>query len=127
MGAHALLVEVEAGFGFAHERAALLKGEEVFEGLLINGAGIGVGVGWEADFGAVDVEKGIGFSLGEGGGFLAVDDVVGDAGHFGDACGVGAEALESFDSEHRGGKEKGIGWRLQEFVGGGKESPEGRS
>lgn len=101
VGAHALLVKVNAGLALADQGAFLLEFEEVLAGLRVNGVGIWVSRRRQIDLGTIDVQEAVGMSSGEGGGFLAIHDVVGNAGDLGGERGFGAKSLESFDAEHR--------------------------
>lgn len=99
---HGLAVDVDAGRVVAEEGAV---GDEAFEvvlGGLVDGVGVGIGVGREVDVGTDDVEEGEGVALGESGGFVAVDDVVGDGSDAFGGFGCGSEGLERVDSEHVG-------------------------
>jgi hypothetical protein len=89
-----LAVEVEAGFGFADEGVVGLEAVEIFAGFGVDGIGIRIGAWGEVDFGAKDVEEGVGFAVGEGAGFLGIDDVVGDGGDIGDLVGGRGEGVE---------------------------------
>ena len=103
---HPLLVEIDGGLGLADQGAIGLEGEEIFEGFVVDGIAIGIDVCGEVDFCAIDVEEGEGVIGGEGGGFVAVDDIIGDAGDFGDESGSGAESGERFDAKHRGDRKR---------------------
>jgi hypothetical protein len=96
--ADGLAIKIHAGGGFALENAVSLKCLEGAAGLGIDGRGVGVDVGIEIDFGAVDVEEAEGVAGGEFGGFVAVDDVIGDGGDGGGVLGSGREALEGADA-----------------------------
>ncbi len=76
---HLLLIEVEDGCRFALKGSVLLHLDESFVGGLVDEVGVGVGVGWQIDFCAVDVHEAVGIAFGEGGSFCGIDDVVGDA------------------------------------------------
>ena len=98
MVADGLAIEVHAGGGLAEEDAVGLELVEGGAGLGVDSGGVGVDVGVEIDFGAVDVEEAEGVAGGEFGGFVAVDDVIGDGGDGGGVLGGGGEALEGADA-----------------------------
>jgi hypothetical protein len=103
---HLLLIEINGGCGFADERSILLETLEVLSGGLVDDRRIRVGVGGQVDLGAVDVEEAVWLAFRERGGFLAIDDVIRDAGDFGGELRSRGETFESADSEHEGGEER---------------------
>ena len=70
--AHALLVEVKGGRGFAAERAVLLEALEVRLGERIDGVGVGVRVGGEFEFGAIHAEECVRLAFGEDAGLVGI-------------------------------------------------------
>ena len=105
--AHALLVKIDGGRGFAAECAVELEALEVFARAPIDGVGVRIGVGREFEFGAVHAEEGVRFPLGESAGFVGIEDIVGHAGDVGDLSRIGHEALESTDAEHKAARGSG--------------------
>ena len=106
--ADGLAIEVHAGGGLAEEDAVGLEFFEGGAGLGVDGGGVGVDVGVEIDFGAVDVEEAERVAGGEFGCFVAVDDVIGDGGDGGGVLGGGGEALEGADAHAEVGFGDGI-------------------
>lgn len=92
--ADGLAIEVHAGGGLAEEDTVGLEFFEGGAGLGVDGGGVGIDIGVEIDFGAVDVEEAEGVAGGEFGGFVAVDDVIGNGGDGGGVLRGGGEALE---------------------------------
>ena len=111
--ADGLAIEVHAGGGLAEEDTVGLELFEGSAGLGVDSGGVGVDVGVEIDFGAVDVEEAEGVAGGEFGGFVAVDDVIGDGGDGGGVLGGGGEALEGADAHAEGV----LGQDLQDWGG----------
>lgn len=81
--------------------SVLLHLREPFVGGLVDEIGVGVGIGGEIDFCAIDVHEAVGVAFGEGGGLCGVDDVIGDAGDVWREGRVWHEALEGTNPEHR--------------------------
>ena len=101
MRSHALLVEVKARLALADERAVFLEREKVFARPFIHRIAVWVGLRRQVDLGAIHAEQRVRLARGERGGFLAIDDIVRDAGDFGDEGRRGAETGEGLDAEHR--------------------------
>jgi len=95
---HDLTIEVEAGLGLADEDPVFLHLVEVGAGVGVDFFAVGIDLGGELEFGALDAEKAVRESLGKGAGFVGIDDVVRDGGEGGGEAGSGDEGGESFDS-----------------------------
>ena len=101
VGAHLLLVKVEARLGLALKDALLLQAQEIFACLGVHGVRVRIDVGGKIDLRAIDVEQAPRMAGRERGGFFAVHHVVRNAGHFRDLFRRGPEPLKRFDTQHR--------------------------
>ena len=111
VGAHLLLVEVEAGLGLADEGAGLLELEEIGVGLGVNGVAVVIGFRRQIDLCAVNVEEAVRFAGGEGGGLGRIDDIVGHAGNFRREGRGGNKTLEGANTHRSAHGDKGAGRR----------------
>jgi hypothetical protein len=100
MGAHLLLVDVEAGGRVLAEPAS---GDEVVKGgagFFVDGRGVVIDVFREVDFGFGDPEEAVRVGGGYPPCFGRVHDVVGEGGDAGGQRRIGPEAAEGFDCCH---------------------------